>query len=93
MQNPPKDLAGRIRHALKLDLLPPAVRRIVVGVVGGTLLIFGLLLVITPGPAFVVVPVALAILATEFVWAKRYLRKGKVILKGAKNSLFGKSAN
>jgi hypothetical protein len=30
-----------------------------------------------PGPAFIVIPLGLAILATEFVWAKKLLKKGK----------------
>ena len=44
--------------------------RLVVFVVGTTVLIFGLILTVTPGPAFVVIPIGLAILATEFVWAR-----------------------
>ncbi len=40
---------------------------------GGALLVVGLAMVALPGPAFVVIPVALAILAVEFVWARRWL--------------------
>jgi tellurite resistance protein TerC len=40
---------------------------------GGALLIAGLALLVLPGPAFVVIPSALAILAIEFVWARRWL--------------------
>ena len=50
-------------------------RRVVKVVVGLTLLLFGIALVFLPGPAFVVIPVALAILAGEFVWARKLLRK------------------
>lgn len=32
-------------------------------------------MIVTPGPAFVVIPVGLAILAVEFVWARRWLKK------------------
>jgi len=52
-------------------------RRIVVIVVGGTVLLAGLVMVVTPGPAVVVVPLGLSILAIEFVWARRWLRKLK----------------
>jgi len=52
-------------------------RRLIVLVVGGSILLIGLALVVLPGPAFVVIPVALAILATEFVWARRLLNRVK----------------
>ena len=54
--------------------LPQAVR-IVRIVVGFTVLIIGLILLVTPGPAVVVIPIGLAILAGEFVWARRILKK------------------
>lgn len=53
------------------------VRRIVVGIVGFTILVIGILLLVLPGPAFLVIPLGLGILATEFVWAKKLLRKVK----------------
>ena len=37
------------------------------------LLIAGLAMFVLPGPAFVVIPAALAILAVEFLWARRWL--------------------
>jgi len=54
-----------------------AVRRLVVAVVGGTILLVGVLLVVLPGPAFLVIPVGLAILALEFEWARRALRRAR----------------
>jgi uncharacterized protein (TIGR02611 family) len=48
-------------------------RKIVVLVVGISVLAFGAALIVLPGPAFIVIPVGLAILATEFVWARRLL--------------------
>ena len=47
--------------------------RLVVLVVGMTVLLFGIALIVLPGPAFIVIPVGLAILATEFAWARRWL--------------------
>ena len=32
-------------------------------------------MVVTPGPAIVVIPIGLAILAIEFAWARRWLKK------------------
>ena len=50
-------------------------RRIVVGVVGATVVILGVIMIVTPGPALVVIPVGLAILSLEFTWARLWLRK------------------
>lgn len=46
---------------------------LVVIVVGFTVLLIGVVMLVLPGPAVVVVPLGLAILATEFVWARRLL--------------------
>lgn len=48
-------------------------RKVVVTVIGATVLAVGLALIVLPGPAVVVIPVGLAILATEFLWARRLL--------------------
>jgi len=53
------------------------VRKIVIAAVGTSLLLIGGAMVFLPGPAIVVIPAGLAILATEFVWAKTLLRKLK----------------
>jgi len=62
-------------------------RRVIRIVIGFTVLLLGLAMVVLPGPAFVVIPVGLAILATEFLWAKKLLRRladgAKAIKKGA----------
>ena len=52
-------------------------RRIVVAIVGFTVLLVGIATIILPGPAFIIIPLGLAILATEFVWAQRLLTKAK----------------
>ncbi len=52
-------------------------RRVVVFVIGSTVLLIGIAMIVLPGPAFVVIPLGLAILATEFVWAKRWLDDAK----------------
>jgi len=51
------------------------VKRVIVSVVGATVLLIGIALLILPGPAFIVIPVGLAILASEYAWARRWLRK------------------
>ena len=50
-------------------------RKLIVGVVGATVLAVGVLMIILPGPAIVVIPLGLAILAAEFAWARRWLRQ------------------
>lgn len=52
-------------------------KRIVVAVMGGTVTLIGIALLVLPGPAFIVIPIGLSILATEFVWAKRWLKKAQ----------------
>ncbi|MEX0707534.1 MAG: PGPGW domain-containing protein [Woeseia sp.] len=49
-------------------------KRIVIGLIGGTVLLVGVIMLVTPGPAFVVIPVGLGILAVEFAFARRWLR-------------------
>ena len=41
--------------------------------IGFTVLAIGVAMIVSPGPAVVVIPIGLAILATEFIWAKRIL--------------------
>jgi len=52
-------------------------RKIVVLVIGGTALLFGVVMLVTPGPGIVGILAGLAILATEFVWARSLLSKAK----------------
>ena len=48
-------------------------KRSVVAVVGGLLTLTGIALLVLPGPGFVLVAAGLAVLATQFAWAKRPL--------------------
>jgi tellurite resistance protein TerC len=48
-------------------------RRLVVIVIGITILAIGIAMIVLPGPAIVTIPVGLALLATEFIWAKKLL--------------------
>jgi hypothetical protein len=55
------------------------IKRVVIAVVGGTVLVLGIALIVLPGPAFVVIPAGLAILAIEFAWARRWLRSARAL--------------
>lgn len=57
------------------------IKRIAVAVAGGTVLAIGMALVVLPGPAIVVIPLGLAILAAEFAWARRWLRSARAVLQ------------
>ena len=59
-------------------------KRVLVAMVGGTVLTLGLALVVLPGPAFLVIPAGLAILAIEFGWARRWLRKARELVPGSR---------
>ncbi len=62
------------------------IRRLIVGVIGFTVLLIGIALIVLPGPAFLVIPLGLWILATEFLWAKNLLQKTKQMLKRDKSA-------
>ena len=65
----------------------PIVVRILYIVVGFTLLLGGIGMLVLPGPAFVVIPIGLAILSLEFVWAEglleRALEQGEIAKRKA----------
>ena len=78
------DLPTAVRDALLADTRDDApsgvggrviqiARRIVIAVVGFSVVAVGVAMMVLPGPAFVVIPAGLAILALEFSWAKRWL--------------------
>lgn len=52
-------------------------RQIVIGIIGGTLLLVGVIMLVTPGPGIAFMLAGLAILAIEFAWARIWLRKLK----------------
>lgn len=60
-------------------------RRIIVAVSGSTVLAIGIVMIVAPGPAFVVIPVGLAILGLEFAWARIWLKRHRKTLS-ANNS-------
>jgi uncharacterized protein (TIGR02611 family) len=49
--------------------------RIAFGIGGAVVTLAGVIMLVTPGPAFVLIPIGLAMLSMEFVWAERLLVK------------------
>ncbi len=52
-------------------------KRIAIGVVGGTVLVMGIVMMVTPGPGIAGILAGLGILAIEFAWARIWLKKIK----------------
>ena len=59
------------------EILYKQIRKMVVFLIGISIVLIGCVLFFTPGPAIIVIPVGLAVLATEFIWAKKLLKKFK----------------
>jgi len=58
-------------------------RRLVIAVIGGTILLLGIIMLVTPGPGIVTILAGLAVLATEFIWARHILHKAREHADGA----------
>jgi len=52
-------------------------KRLIIIVIGFTVLLMGIAMIVLPGPAVLVIPLGLGILASELVWARRILHKIK----------------
>lgn len=61
------------------------VKKLIVAVIGFTILFIGIIVIFTPGPAIVIIPVGLAVLATEFVWAEKLLHRFKNKINDVRN--------
>lgn len=48
-------------------------RRVIILLVGSTVVVIGIAMIVTPAPAILVIPIGLSILALEFAWARRWL--------------------
>ena len=59
------------------DLLYKQIKKLVIFLIGISVVLIGCVLFFTPGPAILVIPIGLGILATEFIWAKKLLKKFK----------------
>ncbi|HWO42850.1 MAG TPA: PGPGW domain-containing protein [Candidatus Eisenbacteria bacterium] len=83
----PENSSRGTRHFIKrLFGRYETARKIVVGILGASVLLLGALMLFLPGPAIIVIPAGLALLATEFGWARAILRKLKRRLGASDNS-------
>lgn len=75
-----------------MHLTYKAARRIVVAVLGATVLLIGLVMIVTPGPAIVVIPVGLMILSIEFTWARLWLKRLRASISNRNTNSLGERA-
>jgi len=52
-------------------------KKFFIALMGGTVVLIGVAMLALPGPGSLVIAGGLAILATEFIWARRAMRKAK----------------
>ena len=69
----------RLNEKFGLDRMP-VIRKLVYSVIGITILLIGIVMIVLPGPAFIVIPLGLAVLASEYAWARRIIRRGRVFV-------------
>ena len=81
---------SQIRAAVGLSDLSGAFRKLIVGVIGMTILLLGVAMIVLPGPAFIVIPAGLGILATEFAWARHAVRRARMMIAKARGRESGK---
>jgi len=81
---PPDGLQASISRSALRHL-----RRVIVAVIGTTVLAIGIAMIVLPGPAMVVIPLGLGILAVEFAWARRMLDR----LKQQGGKVFGRTGS
>ena len=62
------------------------IRRVFIFLIGGTVVLVGVIMLVTPGPALIVIPAGLGILAVEFAWARRILKKAKSMFQQVGNN-------
>ncbi|AQS36593.1 Putative transmembrane protein (PGPGW) [Shewanella psychrophila] len=53
------------------------IRKVLISIIGGLLTLAGIALLALPGPAWLLLPIGLAILSLEYPWAKIWLRKSQ----------------
>lgn len=75
---PRPTLVERLQNQRERHRARPKVVRVLYAVAGFTLLLGGLAMLVLPGPAFVVIPIGLALLSLEFAWAEKALERALV---------------
>lgn len=66
-------VADELEEVLRLTIR--RAKRVVILVVGTTVIAFGAALLVLPGPGLLFIALGLSILASEFIWSRRFLRR------------------
>jgi uncharacterized protein (TIGR02611 family) len=74
------------RRPAWLSRLPPWARRVLVLLLGGTLILVGVVLLVFPGPGILFILAGVAVLAWEFPWAHRLLAWARSRLRRRRGS-------
>ncbi len=70
----PEPPVGGPPATLSLEATWKQIRRVFIFLIGSTVVLIGLALIVLPGPATLVIPVGLAVLGSEFLWARKLLK-------------------
>jgi len=62
-------------------------RKLAIATIGASVVALGVAMLVLPGPAILVIPLGLAVLAVEFAWARRWLER----LRNGSSSLLRRS--
>jgi len=68
----------RIWTKLGAERVLPFVRKLLIAVIGTTVVLLGLLVLFLPGPGLLIILLGLGILAIEFVWARRLVQQARI---------------
>ncbi len=68
-------------------------KRLIKIVVGFTVFAVGIIMLVTPGPGIAAIVIGLALLGTEFVWAKKLLKRFEKEANNVKDSFVNKYFN
>lgn len=74
----------RLRARIRQHKVLNTTWRVVVFVVGVAVILGGLIMLVTPGPGWLAIIAGFALLATEFGWARRALRRAREAGEAAK---------
>ena len=67
-------------------------KRLAITVIGTSILAVGIVMIVAPGPALILIPVGLAILGLEFAWAKIWLERLRVSISSRNMKNHGERA-
>jgi len=62
-------------------MMDKQLKKLLITIVGGFLVFIGAIFILVPGPAFLVLPIGLAILSLEYDGARVWLKKSQKLMK------------